>query len=65
VLEVIYEELLDSPNRIISCLTRELIGHALAPDLDAIGLGVQRDQLNRELKAAFLHDLTNLAWNPV
>ena len=62
ITEVIYEELSDNPISEIAKLTRAICGRALGPELQAVKLRVQRDELNEQLKRRFLKDLPTMEW---
>ena len=60
--QVIYEELVDSPNAVMTQLTGALLGRTLSPLLEEIRISVQRDSLNQEFRARLLADIPDLQW---
>jgi hypothetical protein len=43
-------------------VTGAILGHELAPTLSAVGISVQRDDLDKNFKSRFLADLAELQW---
>jgi LPS sulfotransferase NodH len=61
--EIFYEDLLDSPEKIICNIARTLCGHAFAVAPDTVRVKIQRDVVDQQFKERFLDDLSELHWN--
>lgn len=60
--EIVYEDLLAAPDSVIGDVTEWLVGRRLVPVQEQVGIAIQRNSRNAELKARFLEDLRTMKW---
>lgn len=62
VQEVVYEDLLDRPQTIISDVTSAILGQSVLPDLSKLKLQIQRDAMSQDFRRQFLKDMRDTSW---
>lgn len=62
VHELVYEDLLDRPQTIISDVITTVSGQSALPDLSRLRLKVQRDDISQEFRRRFLNEMPSLNW---
>ncbi len=62
VHEVVYEDLLDRPQTIISDVTSSILGQSVLPDLSKLKLTIQRDAISQDFRRQFLKEIPNMSW---
>ncbi|MGH9908581.1 MAG: hypothetical protein ACRD8U_23730, partial [Pyrinomonadaceae bacterium] len=62
---IYYEDVVRSPDSLVSSISKELLGEEVLPRIEAVQIKVQRTKLNDEFREKFSEDLKGLEWSAV